>query len=147
MESQRCGFLPRIRSLECHIGRDIVPFIPLFPTPTIAVLDLSFPRKNTPLLQPALSLILHACRRLQLLRINIGTSSSPSGGGIGRLISASRSALRSIEIQPSTPPEAFPPIFDLPLLRNFALGEPRFPSQVPSELLPLRRFSERRRWF
>ena len=54
---------------------------------------------------------------------------------MGRLISASISTLRSIVIRPSTPPEAFPAIYDLPLLQSLELGEPQFSDQVPSEIL------------
>ena len=54
---------------------------------------------------------------------------------MGRLISASRSTLRSIVIQPSTPPGTFPAIFNLPLLRSLRLEDPQFSDQVPSEIL------------
>ena len=135
MESQRGGFWPRVCSLDCHIDWDIVPFISSFLTPTIADLCLSFPHKSNLLLQPTLSLISHTCRQLRSLEIDVDTSGSPSGGEIGRLVSASRSTLRSINIQPSTPPEAFPAIFNLPLLRSLELEDPQFSDLVPSEML------------
>ena len=135
MESQRGGLWPRVRSLECYIDWDIVPFISLFLTPTIADLCLSFPRNSNPLLQPALSLLSHTCRQLQSLKVCVDTSGSPSGDEMGRLISASGNTLRSIDIQPSTPPETFPAIFNLPLLRSLKLDDPRFPDLVPSEIL------------
>jgi hypothetical protein len=136
MESQRGGFWPRVRSLGCYIDWDIVPFISLFLAPTIADLDLCFPHKSNRLLQPTLSLISHTCRQLQSFKIDVGTPGSPSGGEMGRLISASGSALRSIDIQSSTPPEIFPLIFKLPLLRSLRLQEPQLPDQIPSGILP-----------
>ena len=136
MESQRGGFWPRVRSLECCMDWDTAPFISSFFTPTIADLDLSFPDKNSWLLQPTLSLISHTCRQLQSLKIFVGTSGSSPGIEMGRLISASASTLHTIAIQSPTPPEILPVIFELPLLRSLKLKKPQFPDQIPSGILP-----------
>ena len=53
---------------------------------------------------------------------------------MGCLISASGSTLRRIKVRPFTPPEIFPVIFKLPLLRSLELVGPRFP--VPPKILP-----------
>ena len=137
MESQREGFWPGLCSLKCNIGWEIVPFISLFLAPTITDLDLTLPRdQNNRLLQPTLSLFSHACRRLRSLRMDVDTSSPESGAEMGRLISASRNTLHRIDIRTSTPPEIFPVIFNLPLLRSLVLQEPRLPDQLPPEILP-----------
>ena len=136
MESQRGGFWPRLFLLECNIDWEIVPFISSFLSPTITDLDLTLPRENNRLLQPTLSLLTHTCRQLQSLKVDVDTSDPPSGAEMGRLISVSRHTLHRINIRPSTPPEIFPVIFDLPLLRSLTLQEPRLPNQFPPGILP-----------
>ena len=137
MESQREGFWPGLFSLKCNIGWEIVPFISLFLAPTITDLDLTLPRdQNNRLLQPTLSLLSHACRQLRSMRMDVDTSCPQSGAEMGRLISASRNTLHRIDIRSSTPPEIFPVIFNLPLLRTLILQEPRLPDQSPAEILP-----------
>ena len=136
MESQREGFWPRVRSLQWDTGWEATPFISSFLTPTITDLNLSFPHGSSWFLQPTLSVIPHACRQLQSLTIRGPTFGPLSGDEVGCLISASGSTLRSIKITPSTPPEIFPAIFKLPLLRSLELGEPRLPDQIPPEILP-----------
>lgn len=136
MESQQEGFWPGVRSLECNIDWEIVPFISLFLTPTITNLDLTLPRENNRLLQPTLSLLRHTCRQLKSLRMDVSTSTPLSGGEMGRLISASRHTLQHIDVRSPTPPEIFPLIFNLPWLRRLTLREPRLPDQIPSEISP-----------
>ena len=136
-ESQRGGFWPGVRSLECYVADwNTTPLISSFLTPTITRLNLFFPHKSNPLLPPTLSLISDTCHRLQSLIIDHRASSSPPGSDIGRLISALGSTLRSIKVRSFTPPEIFPVIFKLPLLRNLELEEPRLPDQIPPGTLP-----------
>lgn len=136
MESQREGFWPRLCSLKCNIGWEIAPFISSFLAPTIIDLDLTLPREKNRLLQPTLSLLAHTCRQLQSLRMNVDTFGPPSGAEMGRLLSASQHTLYHIDIGPSAPPEIFPAIFNLPLLRSLTLQEPRLPDQFPPEISP-----------
>jgi len=136
MESQREGFWPGVCSLKCNIGWEIVPFISLFLTPTIADLDLTLPHEDNRFLQPTLSLLTHTCRQLRSLRMDIDTSASLSGDGMGRLISASRHTLHRLNIRSPTPPEIFPVIFNLPQLRRLTLQGPQLPNQIPSEISP-----------
>jgi hypothetical protein len=136
-ESQRGGFWPGLRSLECCVaGWDTAPFISTFLNPSITHLGLRSPQESNPLLPPTLSIISHTCRQLQSFTIDVGASGSPPISEMGRLISTSGSTLRSIEVKPFTPPEIFPVIFKLPLLRSLTLEEPRLPDQIPSKILP-----------
>jgi hypothetical protein len=137
MESQRGGFWPRVYSLKCNIGWEAAPFISSFLTPTITNLNLSFPDEDSRFLQPMLSIISHTCHQLQSLTIDGGIFGPLSGGEMGRLISASGSTLLSINFSLFTPPEIFPVIFKLPLLRRLRLVRPRLPDQIPPEILPL----------
>ncbi|KAF9778954.1 hypothetical protein BJ322DRAFT_464414 [Thelephora terrestris] len=134
MESQRGEFWPRLSLLKCDIGWSIVPFLSLFLTPTITDLRLILPRGDNRLLQPALSLITHTCRQLQVLKLDVDTSCPLSSCETGRLISASRNTLHHIDIKPLTPSEIFPAIFDLPRLRGLVLQEPRFPNQISPQI-------------
>jgi len=137
MESwQRGGFWPRLCSLRCNIGWDIVPFLSSFLNPTITTLELTLPRQRDQLLQPTLSLLAHTCRRLQSLMVDAETSDPPSGSEIGHLISASRHTLRHIEIRSFTPPDIFPVIFDLPRLQDLTLQNPQLPNRIPPNVLP-----------
>jgi len=136
MESQQGGFWPRLCSLRCNIGREIIPFLSSFLNPTITNLDLTLPRQGNWLLQPTLSLLAHTCRQLQSLILDVNTSDQPSGGEMGRLISASRCTLQRIEIRPFTPPEIFPAIFNLPQLQDLTLQKPHLPSRTPPNVLP-----------
>ena len=136
MESQREGFWPGVRSLQWDMDWGAAPFISSFLTPTVTDLDLSFPYGGSRFLQPTLSIISHACRQLQSLTVNGATFGPLSGGEMGHLISASGNTLRSIKVMPSTPPEIFPMIFKLPLLRSLELEELWLPDQIPPEILP-----------
>ena len=136
MESQRGGFWPRLCSLRCNIGWEIVPSLSSFLNPTITTLDLTLPRQGNRLLQPALSLLTHTCRQLQTLMVDADTSDPLSGGEMGQLISTSRQTLRHIEIRSFTPPDIFPAIFNLPRLQNLTLQRPHLPGQFPPNVLP-----------
>jgi len=136
MESQRGGFWPKLRSLKCNIGWEIVPFLSSFLNPTITNLALTIPRENNRLLQPTLSFLAHTCHQLQSLMVNADTSDPLSGRELGLLISASRHTLRHIDIKFFTPPDIFPVIFDLPRLRALTLREPHLPDQIPPKALP-----------
>jgi len=136
VESKLGGFWPRLRSLRCKIGWEIVPFLSSFLNPTITNLDLTLPRQGNQLLRPTLSLLTHTCRQLQSLILDADTSDQPSGSEMGRLISASRRTLHRIEIRPFTPPGIFPIIFGLPRLQHLSLQKPHLPNQTPPNLLP-----------
>jgi len=136
MESQRGGFWPRLCSLRCNIGWEIVPFLSSFLNPTITNLCLTLPQEGNRLLQPTLSLLAHTCHQLQRLTLNADTSDPLSGGETGLLISASRHTLRHIDIGPFTPPDVFLAIFDLPLLQDLTLQQSHLPSQIPLNALP-----------
>ena len=136
LESQRGGFWPRLCSLGCNFGWDIVPFLSSFLNPTITTLGLSLPREGNQLLQPTLSLLTHTCRQLQSLTVDADTSDPPSGSEICHLISASRHTLRRIDIKSFTPPDIFPVIFDLPRLQDLTLQNPHFPNRIPPNVLP-----------
>ena len=140
MESQRGSFWPRVRSLLWNMKWEAAPFISSFLTPTITDLDLSFPYESSRFLQPTLSIISHTCRQLQSLTIDGGISGPLSSGEMGRLISASGSTLRNINVRSFTPAEIFPVIFKLPMLRSLRLEEPQFPDEIPLEILPLLEF-------
>ena len=136
MESQRGGFWPKLRSLKCNIGWEIVPFLSSFLNTTITNLDLTLPRENNRLLQPTLSLLTHTCHQLQSLMVDADTSDPLSDREMGLLISASRHTLRHIEMKFSTPPDIFPVIFDLPQLWTLILQDPHLPDQIPPKALP-----------
>jgi len=136
MESQRGGFWPGLCSLRCNIGWEIVPLLSSFLNPTITHLSLILPLQGNRLLQPALSLLAHTCQQLQSLKVDADTSDPLSGSEMGLLISASRRTLRHLEIKPSTPPNIFPAIFDLPQLQDLTLQKPHLPSQIPPNVLP-----------
>jgi len=136
MESQRGGFWPRLCSLRCKIGWEIVPFLLSFLNPTITNLELNLPREGNRLLEPTLSLLTHTCHQLQSLTVDADTSDPLSGAEMGRFISASRHTLRHIEIRTFTPPDIFPVLFDLPRLQNLTLRKPHLPNQIPPNVLP-----------
>ena len=133
---QRGGFWPRLCSLKCNTGWEIVPFLSSFLNPAITDIYLVLPRNNSRLLPPTLSLLAHTCHQLQSLTVDADTSDPLSASEMGRLISASRRTLRRLVIRPSTPPDIFPVILDLPQLQDLTLQEPCLPNQIPPGVLP-----------
>ena len=119
------------------LGWDAVTSTLTFLSPKIIHLTLILPRHNSILLQPTLSIASDRCHWLQELVLDTVADDSHSVRWVGKLISASRSTLRTLEIRsPFKTGYLLTIIASLTQLRNLRLEGVHFPSDLPSDAFP-----------
>ena len=107
-----------------------------FLSPRITNFTLILPRDNSILLQPTLSIASDRCHWLQELVLDIAADDSHSVHWIGKLLSASRGTLRTLEIRSPFKTEYLIIIASLTQLRNLKLEGVHFPRDLPSDAFP-----------
>lgn len=129
---------PRVTSLTLgnKLGWDAVKSTLAFLSPRIKNLTLALPRDNSILLQPTLSTVSNRCNSLQKLVLDVVADDPHFIHWVGRLISAYRDTLRTLEISSPFKAEHLPIIANLTRLRNLKLERVHLSSDLPLDAFP-----------
>jgi len=139
MQSTLDPLWPRLASLRLteRLGWDTVTSTLTFLSPKITHLTLVLPQDNSILLQPTLSIASDRCHWLQELVLDTAADDSHSVQWVGKLISAPRGTLRTLEIRsPFKTGDLLIIIASLTQLRNLTLEGVHFPRDLPSDVFP-----------
>ena len=129
---------PRLTTLRLGggLGWDTVQSTLTFLSPKVTSLTLALPGEGNILLQLILSIASDRCHSLREFVLSVNFGDPDSANGVGRLISACRDTLRSLEIGSPCKKEYLPIIANLPHLRGLRLQGIHFPCDLPSNAFP-----------